>query len=186
MKALWQAWFDHLSDETCDQIVKEANKLPSQAGVIGDNTVNTDVRDAEIRWIPRDNKEFKELWGTVDDYFEWANMNAFGVDTRFSEYMQFTTYNAQRKGHYTWHSDVFWESNNVYDRKLSMVIQLSHPEEYVGGELELDVQNGPDPELLKKRGSIIVFPSFLHHRVLPVVSGKRNSLVIWKNGPSWR
>ena len=36
-------------------------------------------------------------------------------------------------------------------------------------------------EILPK-GSIIVFPSFVWHRVCPVKSGERNSLVIWNLG----
>ena len=67
---------------------------------------------------------------------------------------------------------------------------LSDPKNYKGGELEFDFRNmDPDKkrnihkckEILPK-GSVVVFPSFVWHRVCPVKSGERNSLVIWNLG----
>ena len=78
-------------------------------------------------------------------------------------------------------------------RKLSMTCQLTDGSEYKGGELEFDFRNY-DPHMrdeLKHRvqckeilpkGSIIVFPSFVWHRVKPVTSGTRYSLVVWHLG----
>jgi len=187
MKALWQAWYGLLDSKTCEELIIEGKKIPKTAGYIGNNhTVDTNIRDSEIAWVHHDNEGFRDLWKFVDQKFEEANANAFGVDTRICESMQFTTYHSQRKGHYNWHTDVFWESNNVMDRKLSMVIQLTRPEEYQGGELELDVLHGPDKDRLKEQGTVIVFPSFVQHRVLPVFAGTRHSLVVWKKGLPWR
>jgi len=75
-------------------------------------------------------------------------------------------------------------------RKLSVTVTLSDPKDYKGGELEFDFRNmDPDKkrnvkkctEILPK-GSLVVFPSFVWHRVCPVKSGERNSLVIWNLG----
>jgi predicted 2-oxoglutarate/Fe(II)-dependent dioxygenase YbiX len=74
-------------------------------------------------------------------------------------------------------------------RKLSVTISLSNPEDYEGGELEFDLRNSPDgkPNIIKckeilPRGSIVVFPSHVWHRVAPVTKGTRYSLVIWSLG----
>ena len=69
-----------------------------------------------------------------------------------------------------------------------MVIQLSDPKDYEGGILQLYSQRHPEPprEELQQRGSIIVFPSFLKHRVIPVTRGIRYSLVGWIEGPQFR
>jgi PKHD-type hydroxylase len=68
-------------------------------------------------------------------------------------------------------------------RKISVVIQLSDPTEYEGGELQ--VMNGEEPYRVcnKEKGSLIMFPSFLLHRVTPVTKGCRRSLVLWISGP---
>jgi len=66
--------------------------------------------------------------------------------------------------------------------------QLTDESEYVGGELEFQFRNKDDPTLTveatesKKKGTIIVFPSDTWHRVKPVTSGNRYSLVIWSLG----
>jgi PKHD-type hydroxylase len=80
-------------------------------------------------------------------------------------------------------------------RKLSMSVQLSKPKDYEGGDLKfnlrgLDSQNGdtvmsPPPEF-KQQGSIVVFPSFLWHKVEPITKGIRYSLVMWAIGENWK
>ena len=74
-------------------------------------------------------------------------------------------------------------------RKLSVTVSLSDPKDYKGGDLEFDFRNHPLKSTnklactqIKPRGSIVVFPSFLWHRVKPVISGTRYSLVLWNIG----
>jgi PKHD-type hydroxylase len=78
-------------------------------------------------------------------------------------------------------------------RKLSVTCSLSDPKDYKGGELEFDFRNmGPDKPTIRKcaeiaaRGSIVVFPSHVWHRVKPVTKGTRYSLVIWNLGYPFR
>lgn len=190
MKGLWQMWSGLLPDETCDEIIEYAKRIPDQQAVIGMTSgsagIDTNIRRSNVRWVLRDNEDFKDVYSFVEDKFHQANINAFGADIRYIPSLQFTEYDSKVIGHYDWHEDVFWESNNLYDRKLSMVIQLTNPNNYEGGELELQVHEPPNREDLKRRGTIIVFPSFVKHRVTPVTAGLRNSLVAWIEGPSWR
>jgi PKHD-type hydroxylase len=74
-------------------------------------------------------------------------------------------------------------------RKLSVTINLSEPGDYDGGLLNFDYgphcTNGDrykECTEIKPQGSIIVFPSFLHHQVTPVTKGLRYSLVLWVTG----
>lgn len=69
-------------------------------------------------------------------------------------------------------------------RKLSMTLNLTDPDEYEGGNLKFDV----GPHLTERyhecvegrpQGSVVVFPSFVHHCVTPLTKGTRYSLVIW-------
>lgn len=79
----------------------------------------------------------------------------------------------------------FWKKAMPFDRKISMVIQLSKPEQYEGGRLEL--ANDPLPaDKFVNQGDIIFFPAFNRHRVLPVTRGIRYSLVTWFVGPKFK
>ena len=89
-------------------------------------------------------------------------------------------------GNYHWHCDYGVSIKEGLVRKLSITMQLTNPEEYDGGELNLvDYQNHVNlvPNLL---GTVAVFDSKLPHKVWPVTWGQRLSLVGWANGPRLR
>lgn len=96
--------------------------------------------------------------------------------------LQFTRYTAPG-GHYEWHTDRGY--NMSVTRKLSLSVQLSDPNDYVGGEFEMML--GKDPQqVTKERGFTVFFPSYTVHRVRPVTQGTRYSLVAWISGPAFR
>ena len=72
----------------------------------------------------------------------------------------------------------------MYDRKLSVVVQLTDPSDYEGGIFEFKTVE--TPANFKTRGSILVFPSYLEHQVTEITEGTRYSLVCWAEGPRWR
>ena len=113
-----------------------------------------------------------------------ANRESFNIDANFIFEVQFTEYSATKEQHYSWHHDINWTQDSGYDRKLSVSIQLSDPDEYDGGDLEFKIFK--TPEDYRKQGSVIVFPSYLEHQVTPVTKGTRYSLVSWIEGPRWR
>ena len=82
------------------------------------------------------------------------------------------------------HHDVHFSSQEMFDRKLSLTVQLSDGDSYEGGRFEFDeVKTTAD---FTPKGSILVFPSYLAHKVHPVTSGRREALVAWFFGPRWR
>jgi len=85
---------------------------------------------------------------------------------------------------YDWHQDVNWNGQEGVDRKISVTIQLSDENEYEGGNFEFeDIKSSMN---FRAQGTIIIFPSYLRHRVTKVSSGKRCSLVAWFYGPNWK
>ena len=188
----------------CDDIVKYGQQLQDQMAVTGGYGDGKKLnqkqikdlktkRDSNIVWMS-DRWIYKE----IQPYVHQANANAgWNFEWDFSESCQFTKY---KKGqYYDWHSDS-WDKPYIRQqpndpshgkiRKLSVTVTLSDPKDYKGGELEFDFRNkDPDkkPNILKckeilPKGSLVVFPSFVWHRVCPVKSGERNSLVIWNLG----
>ena len=74
---------------------------------------------------------------------------------------------------------------NILVRKLSISIQLTNPEDYEGGELYL--YNDDKGNLMDKtQGTLIIFPSYVLHEVMPVTKGERNSLVTWVTGKQFK
>lgn len=93
-------------------------------------------------------------------------------------------YSADRKDHYVWHRDTLLRPELGTCRKLSFSIQLSNSADYDGGDLEfLPEQKNP---LQRQQGSIILFPSYLTHRVSPITRGTRHVIVGWIYGPYFK
>jgi len=187
MKGLWQMWEGILPKDVCEEIMLCGSNVQKEEATIDSRGIVDKVqRRSMIGWINQDNEDFSDVWKFIERKFHEANSAAFGVDINFMRNIQYTTYDEDDVGHYDWHEDIFWESNLIYDRKLSMVVQLSDPESYSGCDLELEVREPPSAEILRKQGTIIVFPSFVKHRITPIMSGHRESLVSWVEGPLWR
>ena len=100
-----------------------------------------------------------------------------------SDSLQFTNYKAPG-GKYGKHVDRGYDTPV---RKLSVSIQLTDPKKYKGGELKLYNQEDENSSVMNKnQGSLIVFPSYVLHEVMPVTKGERNSLVTWVTGPQFK
>jgi PKHD-type hydroxylase len=69
----------------------------------------------------------------------------------------------------------------INHRKISITIQLSDPDEYEGGDLELWAGVG-QVKAPRFQGCAVLFPSYILHRVTPVITGTRKSLVLWVGG----
>ena len=195
-----------LTPRFCDELIKYGKSQQEQLALTGGQTnkiqegknlSDEDLkdlkkkRDSNIVWLS-DRWIFKE----IQPFIHQANRLA-GWDFQwdFSEACQFTKYKLNQ--FYDWHCDS-WESAYANKdnpdtfgkiRKLSVTCSLSAPEDYEGGELEFDFRNtDPDKQSIRKcaeikpRGSIVVFPSHVWHRVKPVTKGTRYSLVIWNLG----
>ena len=115
----------------------------------------------------------------------WANRDVFDFDiTDFAESAQVARYGAEREGHFGWHSDV-GEGRLAERRKLTIVVQLSEPDAYRGGDLEVM----PGAGIIaadRARGVATLFPAFVLHRVTPVTVGERHSLTVWCHGAPFR
>jgi len=156
-------------------------------------------RKSDVVWLD-ETWIYKEL----QPYIRIANQKAgWNFEWDFSEQIQFTKYKLNQ--YYDWHCDSWKESynnpkNNLQYgkiRKISMTCQLTDGSEYKGGELEFDFRdyepNMRDESIhriqckeILPKGSIIVFPSHVWHRVKPVTAGTRYSLVMWNLGQPWK
>jgi len=193
-----------LPPKLCDDIIKyglSQSEHMARTGNYGDRELTKDEirdmkrkRNSDLVWL-NDPWIYKELY----PYIHKANTDAgWNFEWNCSENCQFTKYKLNQ--YYDWHCDSWEEPYNKPNdpshgkiRKLSMTCQLTDGSEYSGGELEFDFKNY-DPHMrdelkhvvqckeILPKGSIIVFPSFVWHRVKPVTKGVRYSLVVWNLG----
>jgi PKHD-type hydroxylase len=183
----WELWPNAVPSDFCDYIINKAKAKTAMDAVIGMDPLAPPTekhRSSTVRWLDVQGDD-KDIALFIMNYVNRSNRNNFGFDITFMNEIQFTEYHGDKTGKYDWHHDVFWENTAPYDRKLSVVIQLSDPKDYYGGEFEFFGVAQP-PESFKERGSLLIFPSFFMHRVKPVTWGQRNSLVTWVEGPKFR
>lgn len=185
MNAWWQMWEGGASDDLCKQIIRDGMELPVSTGTVGHGgvaVVNPQIRRSKVRWVPR---SWAWMFRELEYYFHTANVNAFGFDLSCLREVQFTEYREADQGEYKMHEDNTWLNPRPLDRKLSLVMQLCDPATYAGCDLVLG-ESPPDPQKLRAKGTVIVFPSFLKHAVTPITQGVRFSLVAWFDGPKFR
>ena len=192
-----------LTPRFCDEVIKYSlskGDVMARTGGSEDKKLSKDQikdmkrrRNSDIVWL-----NDRWIYNEIHPYVHQANKNAgWNFQWDWSESCQFTKYKLNQ--YYDWHSDS-WDKvyktkgpDNGKIRKLSMTCQLSDGSEYSGGELEFDFrQYSPhmrdEAQHLRKateispKGSIIIFPSFIWHRVKPVTKGVRYSLVLWHLG----
>ena len=138
------------------------------------------LRDSEVIWSP----QMSVVGCIAAQYIKASNENAgWNYKYDFMEQIQLGRYGLG--GHYDWHKDTtIPDQNDNHQRKLSFSLILNSPAEHVGGAFKFkDLEEWQQPKL--EKGSIIVFPSFLEHRVEPVTEGERFSAVTWVNGPAF-
>lgn len=176
--AIWRGGF---TPDEVDQIAYLEKLNHFSKGVTGSSqSPNKEVRDSDIAWLfPDENTTwvFAKMGGIISK----VNYDHFLYNIEGIESFQFTKY--REDGHYTWHfdQDMGWQN---YVRKISVVMMLSDPSEYEGGEFEICTNGNLDDIKTVKpdKGDIIFFASWMPHRVKPVTSGERKSLVTWVMG----
>ena len=174
---------------TVEKIINDYSKLKWDDAVIHPDNTSL-VRHCKTCFLDY-NKELDNLFGILVEDFN-RNHSGWNYDIEFMESIQLTHY--FEHDFYDWHVDTLPKpmiNNDVsYNRKISATVWLNDPEEYEGGEFDIEIK-GPREDIrydtLKlPKGSIVIFPSDRWHRVRPVTSGVRKSLVLWFQGPSFR
>ena len=180
-----------LSEDSCKTLLDLSGE--KKEGLIENGKVPpSNIRKSKISWT-----NDPLIYDMITPYIYQANKDAgWNFDVDWFETAQISEY---KKGHhYNWHQDCYSKPYNGENhpnfhnkiRKLSVTVSLSHGEDYTGGDLEFGINPSPKTnkweifteKRARTKGSIIVFPSHIWHRVTPVKTGIRNSLVIWSLG----
>ncbi len=175
---------DAFTDEEIERIKEIAMKYPAQdAGTGQDSNARHEdsVRKSTVRWLHDTVGELDWVYERLFNMANEANNHLWDFNlSHAGEVLQYTEYPPDG-GHYDWHIDC--GHNMQAQRKISITVQLN--DDYDGGELQL--WRGQTPATAhKEKGTVVIFPSYMLHRVAPVTKGVRNSLVLWIGGDHYR
>lgn len=149
-------------------------------GKVGEGNLNYEIRKSKVLFINEEENSW--IYDKLAMACIMVNANRYKFDiSGFQTKLQLTQYGIGE--FYDWHLDAGNGKSSA--RKLSISVQLSGEDEYEGGELEF-LKAHKNASAPKTKGTAVIFPSYIGHRVLPVTSGCRMSIVGWIAGPPYR
>jgi len=177
MKHNFWYWEKVIPEEICEIIKLQFSEDQKEEAQVKNGIVNKILRTNDVCWL----KPNHWVEGILFNHIRYANVSAeWNFDIRHIQQIQLTRY--KKSNFYDWHIDESIFEKQASIRKLSVVLLLSNPEEYEGGGLFI---RGNNNNILKNKGDIVVFPSFLEHKAAEVTDGVRMTAVGWANGPEF-
>jgi PKHD-type hydroxylase len=176
-------WEGAFSESELDwlQAKAKASENNAQVGGGAGGVVNPNIRRSQVSWL-ENTPDTEWVFRKLGDVAAKLNAQYYRFElTGFGEGLQLTQYDQSESGMYGWHQDY----GGGISRKLSLVLQLTDPAGYEGGNLQVMTTGNP-VNVRKQRGLIAAFPSFVLHQVTPVTQGNRQSLVAWVSGSPFR
>jgi len=150
------------------------NQKLEEARIGGESNTSNNIRSTKISWI----MDKTILLILKDKMLEINKSKNWNYDVTDMFPFQYSVYH--ENDHYDWHVDTGSAYLKQKERKISFSLILN--DNYKGGELEFK-NSDENISLDLNKGDMVTFPSFLEHRVKPVLNGTRISLVGWMLGP---
>ena len=196
---------DVFTPEECQQIIKIGSEhWVKNDGGIGNNWLASNDEDKHIdnnirtttiyavdptefdkKFELREFQEwlFKKIMNEVmntnlgNEYFPGWKFDISG----FLENPQLMIYESSRNGHYEWHIDI-GPYEPACKRKIAYTLILNSKDEYDGGDLLFKLDKDDYHREFYDIGGMIMFPTYMLHKVTPVTRGNRYTLVGWIHG----
>ena len=183
LNPLFCYWDKLFTDTQLKEIVEYCECFDKIEAKIGGKGLDRDIRKTNISWIEK--TEFSTNFiDPIHTTISKLNNTFYNFELTKYEQLQYTCYD-KLNSKYEFHMDCGFNVENTMTRKLSCVMLLNDPSEYEGGDFEVMTNNQPlKIEFIK--GRLIVFPSYILHRVTPIKSGVRRTLVNWISGPHFK
>lgn len=176
-------FFKNVFDRDECELIIDTTLKNSDKGAIDRHAEGKDV-DVLLIHLP---DFLGEIFDKISMKIRQANLKCFGYDLyEHYEYPLLSNLNFYSAGkEYPYHIDAE-PLGSKSDTKLTMICNLS-TEDYEGGKFYLK-SNKYDTHIseLDTMGNMIIFPSFILHKVEPVTKGKRITLSHWFCGPAFK
>ena len=189
----------YITESDCDLITAIMGNKPLGVGEQFDAYANDPLnqRNAKTHFINQPDNETSWIYEKLNTIISYYNDVYYGFDLTGYDYLQYTEY--EPGGKHEFHMDMALDTNpgvmknidylvNENLRKLTVVLVLNRPGiDYVGGDFQLNHFSENHPITVPaQKGTVMMIPSYMLHRVTPVISGVRKTLVSWVIGPKFR
>ena len=190
----WVYWDDAFTAEELEKIVLYCEQFELSFGTVqGSESLSVEEaqriaelhRISDVKFHER-NSDTAWIFDRLNTIIQAANEMYYGFDLNGYDKFQYTTYESSKRAHYDWHMDLNTaEDQKEMTRKLSLTLCLN--DTYEGGLFQInDGKENKAMNVPTKKGRMIIFPSFMIHKVTPITKGTRRSLVVWTLGPKFR
>jgi len=183
----WQ-WPGYLNTEK----IKDINKIIASSSLEDEpvklaatNIGATPKKFLKTKLIPFSviHQFFPDLW----DRITVTNLEHFGYDivpiNPVADSVHYNLYSSKTKDEYHWHID--GTDTPLVDLKFTILINISDSS-YRGGDFKLFNNNEYKVPELDVPGNMIMFKSFLNHKVEKVTAGERKTLCLFIKGPAFK
>ena len=172
------------NDEELEKIGSQMQGQPLREAMVSgvrEPRVDYEYRVCKNFRVPGNDDEFKWIYDRVIENAGKLNQHhwQFVLQPKLTE-MEYNEYDAENGAHFVWHSDKY-DAGPRSRRRITMVIQLSRPGDYAGGELQVRTISGETVVFSREKGATILFTGEVDHRVTVLTKGTRKSLVSWLN-----
>lgn len=154
---------------------------------IAEQNISTNISDQgaffkKLQCYPVESKVMGDLLDLFFETVEHTNEDFYGFDIKRPRGFNLNYY--RNNDEYAYHLDK-QPPGYKSDIKITAVLNISL-EPFQGGEFEFFTGKDERVHNIDLTGSLLIFPSYLYHRVKPVTSGTRISLSTWYTGPNWK
>jgi PKHD-type hydroxylase len=190
----WIYWDQTFAEDEIAKIVEYCDNHETKRGSTFSHDADKNLEEVErfrtsnIAFHSR-TPETAWIFDRLNFVIQSANEMFFNYHLNGYSFFQYTTYDAKEKGRYDWHMDMCLgeQSRNMLDiepRKLSLTLLLN--DDFEGGEFQINLGKEEEAQTIDiPKGRLIMFPSYILHRVKPITKGIRKSLVVWVIGPKF-
>jgi predicted 2-oxoglutarate/Fe(II)-dependent dioxygenase YbiX len=169
------------SGPECDYISENMEIRDQQALEV---TGDTDYGFAN-RYMYKNNQETEWIQKRIIQQVKLANEKYFNFKLSYISTLQMFEYT--ENCFFDWHTDIGGKDQNNFSRKLNVIVFLTPPQNFAGGQLSFNLAELPGvPEVEQEQGTMLIFPSYLPHSVTPVNKGLRQTLTTVIHGDSFR
>jgi PKHD-type hydroxylase len=180
----FQVYDNLLTAETLEQVTKGCRSLEDQLrpATVDHNTAKDRVCNSQYQ-IMNMGTLTQWIFDIFNPICQDINQRHWGLDIWGYDRMQYNLYG--EGDFYDWHTDIHYGRAGADQNKLTIIVDLSHRDEYQGGELEL--LRAPEPEVIPQSlGRITAIPSWAVRRIRPLLQGQRRCLIIRLQGPKFK
>ena len=164
--------------EFCNETIKELNTLEWDKGKTVSDKIYTDYKKNHELTVESDPLVKTRSFDIINYIYKHPVLQTFSYIKEMTAPF-FNKYVENEQGEFKRHTDSAFQGANGLRTDWSMTIMLAKSEDYDGGELIIEHDDGSFDQIKLEQGSMILYNSGHIHSVTPVTRGTRYAAIAW-------